>query len=382
MPNSPQASRNNKTSTMATEPVSQNTLTGAEPGRGVKRDRSLRRTVGFSFFFVAAFGLVVTVIGRQHDFELLVPSERISFALGYSAALPILFGLFCYLSVQIFWVMRKKADIARLGENIVCDLTMLLLFVIGTYFHFSLKLWTPFINESLFDHTYYEIDIFFQPLVTLSTYVSATIRTILGEETRWYQFVFQILFVVTFAQLSIIRGRVYRQFLIAMILMNGLGALSYLAFPAVGPFFYEIGASLVTDDAQISMLRTRYLMFSFGREWVNENGGVFLTGGLGAMPSLHVGYMILLCALMIRCRSRLSALFVIFTAWIVFDSIGLRWHYIIDLPFGIALTAFVFWLSDRLAASFEKGSFQPEPTSMERSEIDLPEQPVVASSKT
>jgi hypothetical protein len=366
---------------MKAEPSTKDQEIGIKPESQAARQGSLWGTVGFSFLFVAIFGLIVFVIGRLHGLDLLVPSENISIALGYSAALPILFGLICYLVAQIFWAMHKKVDIARLGRNAACDLTMLLLFVVAKYFHFSLKLWTPFVNESLFDLLYYEIDVLLEPLVAFSAYVSTTIRGVLGEGTRWYQFVFQSLFFVAFAQLSIKRGRVYHQFLLAIILMNVLGALSYLAFPAIGPFFYEIGASSVTDDAQVSMLRTRYLMFSFGPAWVNEYGGLFLTGGLGAMPSLHVGYAVLLCALMLRCKSHFAAIFVVFTAWIIFDSIGLRWHYIIDLPFGIALAFFGYWLAERLAARFEKGSVRREPPEQVRAQIGLSEQPAAINSK-
>ena len=324
--------------------------------RTAKSDLPFRKTVIFSFAFVSLFGLTVFVIGYFHGLSLPVPSEPISIALGFSAALPIFFGFVCYFLVQLVVMLRRGFDLQKLGRNAFCDMTMLLLFVTGTYFHFSLKLWTPFINESLFDLAYYKIDILLEPVIVLSTFVSTTMRGILGDETRWYQFIFHILFFVAFAELSVKRTRSYHQFLLAMILMNGLGALSYLVLPAVGPFFFEIGASPVSDASQVSMLRARYLMHSFGLEWVNAYGGRFLTGGLGAMPSLHVGYAVLLSALMIRSRSYFAGIFVFFTIWIVFDSVGLRWHYVIDLPVGIALAFFVLWLADRLAPRHSEGS--------------------------
>lgn len=324
-------------------------------GGAAKSEPPFRKTVIFSFAFVSLFGLIVFLVGYFHGLMLPIPSESFSMALGFSAALPIFVGFVCYLVVQLFVMIRKGFDFRKLGRNAFCDMTMLLLFVVGTYFHFSLKLWTPFINESLFDLAYYKIDILLEPIIALSTFVSRIIRIILGDEMRWYQTIFHALFFVAFAELSVKRTRSYHQFLLAMILMNGLGALSYLVLPAVGPFFFEIGASPVSDASQVSMLRARYLMHSFGLDWVNAYGGRFLTGGLGAMPSLHVGYAVLLSALMIRSRSYFAGIFVFFTIWIVFDSVGLRWHYVIDLPVGIALAFFVLWLTDRLVPWHSEG---------------------------
>ena len=325
----------------------------------------LPRHIWVALGITAGFALVVVPLGLNAGAELLFPSERVSRALGFSAALPLGLGLFGYLAAQgIFVALGRKKPSKALLREAGSDMTLLVLFVIITYLHFNLKMWMPVINPALYDLDYLRIDDKLRWLVDLFTWISTGTHSLVSDEVRWYQVAFQSLFVVAFCYFAAIRDVCYPRFVIGIMLVLALGGLSYLIAPAVGPFIYEAGNNALATDAQNSMLYGFKQVQEQGMPWINRWGSDYFTGALAAMPSLHVAHATVITYYMVTSRSFLAPLFIFFWTWILIDSIALRWHYLVDAPAGFLLAVFVIWLTERLLGARERAPAAAEPASV------------------
>ena len=301
------------------------------------------------------FGLLVAAISLIIGTPLNLPGERVSLVLGVNIVAPLGLAITCYLVSQSILILRgnaKRSHQQILGD-MANDLILVGLYIAANYLHFNLKGWVPLINPALFDAAYMASDEWLRPLVDAFTWTSTAIRANLVPELRWYQFLFLTMFVLTFCRLAVVRNALYPRFAVSMLLMVCLGALSYLIAPALGPFIYEDGNTLLATEAQASMYADYRNVRAEGAAWISRNGSDYFTAALAAMPSLHVGYASLMTYYMLKNRDYLAPLFVLFWLWILVDSVALRWHYAIDAPAGIALCALVIWLTNRLLARSE-----------------------------
>jgi len=156
------------------------------------------------------------------------------------------------------------------------------------------------------------------------------------------------MFISGFCSLAITRNAVYPRFCLGVLLTICLGALSYLVAPALGPFIYEDGLSLQATQAQAGMLWSHEQVMQEGMDWIARAGPGYFTGGLAAMPSLHMAHAIVMTWFVVQARSALTMPFLLICGWVTIESVASRWHYLIDLPAGAILAAFVIWLAHRL----------------------------------
>ncbi len=201
------------------------------------------------------FGLLVAAISLVIGVPFSVPNEHVSMALGFQVVVPIGWAMATYLFVQGYQALRNKARWSgrETAGNLANDAILIVLFVGANYLHFNFKGWVPLINPALFDAAYMASDEWLRPLIDAFAWASTTIRTNLNPEIRWYQFLFLIMFILSFCRFAAIRDAYYPHFAVSMLLMVGLGALSYLIAPALGPFIYEDGNTTVATEAQAGM---------------------------------------------------------------------------------------------------------------------------------
>jgi hypothetical protein len=289
------------------------------------------------------FGTAVTLVGWSVGAHLLVPNEKLSIALGFSAALPIALGFFCYVVTFAVLALLRRDRQAR--EPLVWiagnDLALLLIFVVISYFHFNLKMWLPLINPALFDAEFMATDAYFQWLIDASTRISVAVHDLYPFKFRLYQYLFLGSFIVAFCNLAARRDEYYPQFAIGIFLVLSLGGFSYLIMPAVGPFIFEPGAQAMTTENQDLMYINYQSVQEHGVQWVNQWGGRYFTGSLAAMPSLHVAHATVMTYYMFKSRASLFPLFPILWVWVVIESVALRWHYVVDDIAGFFLAVLI-----------------------------------------
>lgn len=138
--------------------------------------------------------------------------------------------------------------------------------------------------------------------------------------------------VVAFSRDAHWRQRYMMTFALAWFVM---GTLMAFALPAAGPFyvqsvpaFAEQHALLLAHQAFGGELQA--LTFQAYLRAAEANGGVVMGGGISAMPSMHNAFALLFalaCWSWSRC---LSALLACYAAAVLFGSVYLGWHYLID----------------------------------------------------
>ena len=301
---------------------------------------------------VGGFAAIALLLAAIYDAPLMLPTERVSVVLGYSAVLPVAVAIVLYLLLRTLpaKLSGRKSD-AFNARVVGTDLTLMALFVVATYFHFSVKTWAHVINPALFDAQYYATDQYFQPIIDWMYRVRSALAPLIPSVDLWYQSAFLLMFMTGFCQLSLTRGRYYPHFCIGVLMMMALGALSYLIAPALGPFIYEDGLNAQATEAQAGMLWAHREVAQHGMDWIREYGSGYFTGALAAMPSLHVAHATVMTYFIARSLSVFLPLYLLLCFWVLIESVASRWHYLIDAPAGLALAALVIWLTHKACDS-------------------------------
>ncbi len=206
--------------------------------------------------------------------------------------------------------------------------------VLVVFLHFNFKAWMPFVNQRLYDDSYQRFDQLCAPVLN----GMATIRHLIAEASPWnvdgwYHTAFVGMFFVSIAAHAVFdRPARQRQLLLGINLILLLGGVCYWLAPALGPFLYLDGANKMSSEAQQQMLRMFGHVANTGRL---PNG--YFVAPLAAMPSLHVAHALFLTIFAAASLRWLCIVYVPITFWIVIESVTAGWHYLIDIPFGVAM---------------------------------------------
>jgi hypothetical protein len=221
-------------------------------------------------------------------------------------------------------------------------------YVVVLLCHFSIKLWGPHINPHLWDGLYWQVDQAMRPLVEASFVLRRAVSVIVPLDSGAYLYAFIALFYGSFGYHAIVTPTHFRKLVLAALLIQALGALCYLAMPALGPFIYEAGVEPQATAIQAHLLRVYEANVANSGAWLASEGGRNFTAGLAAMPSLHAGCTFLFLLFARRYGRVLYPIYCLLFAFILVTAIASRWHYIVDLPVGLALAWFCYWAAHRL----------------------------------
>lgn len=216
--------------------------------------------------------------------------------------------------------------------------------------HFNIKLWIPHINPAIYDEIYWEIDDILRPLVDICIYIRNDILFFIPYESNLYMLSFIGIFYISFMYHAIKTPERFRTLVISVLLLQAFGALAYLIAPAIGPFLYETGVDPTISDGQFSMLEFYRRSVAEGPSWIAQHGGANFTVGLAAMPSLHAAGAFLFFLFAWKHGRILVPLYSFILLFILVTSIASRWHYVIDIPFGVALAWACLWMAERISA--------------------------------
>ncbi|MBT2134251.1 phosphatase PAP2 family protein [Croceibacterium sp. LX-88] len=288
-------------------------------------------------FTVALAGLV-TVVSWLFELPFNLPSgERAAFV-GIHYLYPLL-GLSVWACFAL--VGQRRALLSTFLVALPCYAAVLLL-------HFNLKLWIPHINPTLWDWLYWEIDRALRPLVLACFALRRALVPIVPLDSNLYMTAFIGMFYVSFCYHALRTPEHFRTLFLAALIFQGLGAIAYLLMPALGPFLYEPGLEPLQSGAQAGMLEAWRQNAANGEVWLAANGSLNFTAGVAAMPSLHTGGSFLFLLFAWRYGRVLVPLYILLFGFIAIDAIANRWHYLVDLPVGIALAFASAWLAERL----------------------------------
>ena len=136
---------------------------------------------------------------------------------------------------------------------------------------------------------------------------------------------------------------------LGFLLLNLTGWLVWLAYPAAPPWYVDLyGKGPAVLDAASNpagLLRLDALIgVPIAKTFYSGSANVF-----GAMPSLHVGYAVLVAWVVFPLRGAWRTFTLLFALSIAFSAVYLRHHYILDVLAGALLALPVAWFSVRAA---------------------------------
>lgn len=270
------------------------------------------------------------------DLPVIYPSGDRAAFVGVHYIYPLI-GV-AMLGVITFFVGRR--DIA------LHFLAALPCYAIVLFVHFNIKLWVPYVNPTGFDELYWQIDTLFRPAIDFCIMARKSLVGLIPYQINFYMTSYIMLFYCSFCYHALKTPEQFHKLIVAVLLLQALGSLAYLVAPAIGPFIYEAGANPLASEGQRGMLAFYHQAVAAGPAWLAGHGGANFTAGLAAMPSLHAAGAFLFVLFAWHHGRKLLPLYIPILCFIVVTAIANRWHYLIDIPFGMALA----WASYRLAA--------------------------------
>lgn len=245
---------------------------------------------------------------------------------------PLIYALIIQFILIAFWT--KKTDYFWI------PFLYLPLIIITVFLHFNFKTWVPLVNSNLYDPLYMSID------KALAGWViwSQNVVSFIPAPSYWYHKVFVIMFCLSFTiHLAFDSMQNFRKVVIGVCFILLFGGILYWLFPAVGPFIYQGTAIPGFANIQQNMYKLYLVIYNSH----NVPAGYFISP-LAAMPSLHVAHSFFLTFMAMRSVKLLGSLYVLLFSFICITAVASRWHYIIDLPFGLILSFMAIWVVDWL----------------------------------
>jgi hypothetical protein len=299
------------------------------------------------------FIVLAVLISLATGAPFVVPTESVSPALGFNYSIPVFVGIGGYFMAQIAlqFLPTGRRDRSSWRTGIYVDCYLICLFIVVIFVHFHIKMWMPIINPRLFDDHYYALDNHLRFLVNMFEWLHDQLIAFLPFMDSLYQTGLLAMFILSLWFHGFGKRRWYYHSMTAIILIEIIGPLTYLIAPAVGPFIFEEGPHHSTTVAQ----QTMYLGFqniqAHGVAWLAQHGDGYFTSPLAAMPSLHVAAGWVLAYYAIKARLIIVPVMLCLLGMLTIDSVVLRWHYLLDIPMGLALAALVIAATNRVCRS-------------------------------
>lgn len=223
-------------------------------------------------------------------------------------------------------------------------------------FYADLKLVVPLLSEGVRDGILWEIDAAL--LFGLSPNVFVLNLLDQSQLLRFIDFGYGYFFffavVISYPLVLPLRDdRLRTSFVAANAVLWSLGAWLYLLVPSLGPAysFHEVWDPFrsqfpVSTYWQKQLLDNYQMVLEMGRGRIDPRLSLF--EGIGAFPSLHVGFQTLF-ALYLGRLSRLAGR----VAWLLvlltfMGSVLTGWHYLVDSLAGLGMAYGSFWLFERV----------------------------------
>ncbi|HEX6120900.1 MAG TPA: ELM1/GtrOC1 family putative glycosyltransferase [Dongiaceae bacterium] len=290
-----------------------------------------------------------------------IPGLRINFWIPPIAAA----AGYLLLQCATRYVGPMRPSWRTIAERAVGDYLLLGLFILVIYIHFNIKMWIPVVNPRLYDQDYFAVDQAASSVIVLFDDLRGLLARILPGADLWYQAAFFAVFVLSFVSHALGRRRFHYHNMTALLLIESVGPLTYLIAPAVGPFIYQHGQSALATTAQLRMYGVYESARAGGAAWMQDHGGQFFADPLAAMPSLHVAASFIIAYYAVKARLWVAPVAVFAFCWIFIESVAARWHYLADLPAGMALAIAVIVVTNylyRRAEAARGDARQPAPT--------------------
>jgi hypothetical protein len=296
----------------------------------------MKRPYFFEIFTLANFLLIQILLWRLTHGPLMMIGKMLALLVpGF------LFQLAIGAAIRVVLQRRDYLTAIRSREWLTDTIRIVIFSAMSVHTYGWIKLAVPLIHARLFDRELWDIDqaIFFghSPNILFLDLSSNPIVLRLFDWTYAYVFVASIFITSIFFTSAPDRG-LRIAFMNSNTLMWIVGSWLYVAIPSLGPAyrFPEVWLPLSKLLSHTQELQ-RILMTNYQHVLRHEPVSIFL--GIGAFPSLHVAFEVLVWLWMRRVWRLGAIIFAIFSVIIFVGSVVTGWHYLIDSLAGVALAA-------------------------------------------
>jgi len=290
--------------------------------------------VPIEVLFTAALACVALVIARLYELPFVTPSRAALAAVGVHYLVP--------LGAAIVWALCVTRGGHRSPWLLVLPVVC---YALVLWFHFNLKIWVPLLDVPYHDEELRRTDLALAGIVATAFHLRTFLARYLPAMNELYMGLFMGSFYVGFCVHALRSTTRFRKVFLAALFLQGLGGLAYLVYPAIGPFIREQGLNPIATAAQQHMLEVTRMIDVGGPEWLRQADASVLFTGLGAMPSLHAGGSFLFLWFAWKWERSLLVFHLPVFLFILIGAVSTRWHYVVDLPVGIALAGLSIYLA-------------------------------------
>lgn len=297
-------------------------------------------------FFEAAVLLAFLIVWLSLVLFLKMPivwptvDEAGAFSVEY--IFPLLVAVLAQTILWLFLIVFKKSARSLSFKKIGISLFYIPFIFVTLFLHFNFKSWMPLIHTATYDAVYYKID----RMIPAANFFASIGKIIDFNQSGafLYFFLFFSMFVISFVAHSIFDTLAnFRKVVVGTCLILLLGGVSYWIAPAVGPFIFEPSRLSEFFAVQNGMYTAYLEILKTGK----IPGGYFGEAP-AAMPSLHIANSLFFLLSAKRSLPRLAFAYLPVFLFIVIIASASKWHYLIDLVFGAALSCFVYWLTNKI----------------------------------
>lgn len=272
-----------------------------------------------------------------------------------SLIMRLLMPMLIYLAALLLWRAARIRQHDQLGqlfwESLEHSVRLWVVFYLALIVHFNIKINVGVWRKTLYDPGLLAIDRWLEQWISwLSAWHAWVVR--FYDLTLLYGFVFEAMFLLSFIVLRLGQSeRRFREMFAAIILVNLLGSLGYIVWPALGPFIADTPTS-PHMQAVFSSMYTKYYTYvsSAGLNYTPT----FLTQGLAAMPSLHMGNAAVFTYFIWRNKPRWLWLYILICAFIAVEALYSRFHYFVDLIVGVEIAAIAIIVAQWLYVWYDR----------------------------
>jgi inositol phosphorylceramide synthase catalytic subunit len=158
------------------------------------------------------------------------------------------------------------------------------------------------------------------------------------------------LIIVASVVLWLFRRFLFTRYAIAMTITSYISLLIFALFPTAPPWYSGIALNLAGSTSSIQSappILAQLAHFS----------SIIESDRFAAFPSLHAAYVTLFCAYMIKFKRKLVVVMIPLEFCVLFATLYLGQHYLIDLVAGVCLALTSVVLADVIAKRFKNSSF-------------------------
>ena len=236
-----------------------------------------------------------------------------------------------------------RGEIKDAVRKVLRQLSYLFCFGVVMVLHFHIKLWAPLINPVSYDSFYEATDRAW--FFWMNPFIAWRAHWQVDWVNQLYFYLFLLMFVCSFIVHYLQGPGKFQRVFLSLLLIQALGAITYLIAPAVGPFIYHQGANAHITAAEHSLLLIHQKLQAGGAGWLQKHTASNLAAGLAAMPSLHIAVSFAFLYYAIRYSPWLAWIYGPCFVWFVMEAMASGWHYGIDLIAGFMLSGACIFLA-------------------------------------